>query len=171
METHSLSATLEDYLEAIYQLVKTRKVARVGAIAEKVSVHKSTVTAALHSLAKQGYVNYTPYKPVTLTPAGKKLGAKVYKRHKSLHRFLRDVLDIDTEEAEETACKMEHVIPPHIIKRFSAFADFVETCPRADALFANRCETHGESDTSRRDCATCLRETLEYLEKKQQERL
>ena len=52
-----LSDSLEDYLEAILELERTNKVARVKDIAEKMGVLKGSVTVALKNLAEKGYVN------------------------------------------------------------------------------------------------------------------
>lgn len=133
--TDKLSAKMEDYLEAVYVLGGTRDGARVGDIARQVRVHKSTATAALHTLAEQGLVDYTPYKPVKLARRGKQLGARIVKRHETLRRFLMEVLGVAEGVAEDTACKMEHVIPPDVVERFTAFADFVDKCPHAGARF------------------------------------
>ena len=48
-----LSSTLEDYLEAIFRIEKKKRAARVRDIAGRVGVTKSTVNAALKSLATQ----------------------------------------------------------------------------------------------------------------------
>ena len=52
-----LSSTLEDYLEAIFRLEKTKRTARVRDIAQTVGVSKSTVSAALKSLAGKNLVD------------------------------------------------------------------------------------------------------------------
>jgi DtxR family Mn-dependent transcriptional regulator len=145
--SNPLSAALEDYLEAIYVLAEDDG-ARVGDIAEHVGSHKSTVTAALHALAERGMVHYTPYKPVNLSAAGKRAAARVYQRHETLRRFLTEVLGVEKEAAEDAACKMEHVIPPDVINRFTAFADFVQFCPRASFVYSRGggyfCSEHPE---------------------------
>lgn len=137
MNEKALSASLEDYLETIYVLVNEQGVARGTArssdIAERMGVHKSTVTTALHALGSRGLVNYTPYKPVSLTADGRRRGRELLRRHKALHGFLVHVLRIDEETAEETACRMEHVIPPAVMERFNDFAAYMEQCPRTGA--------------------------------------
>jgi DNA-binding MarR family transcriptional regulator len=47
-----LSSTLEDYLKAIFSLEKKKRTARVRDIAQHMGVSKSTVSAALKSLAR-----------------------------------------------------------------------------------------------------------------------
>ena len=135
-EMQPLTSTLEDYLEAVFVLSSDSKGARVDDIAAHVGVHKSTVTAALHALSGRGLVDYVPYRPVSLTSRGRRLGATIRGRHKTLRRFLTDVLGIEGALAEDTACRMEHVVPPEVVERFTSFTDFVEACPHASGRFS-----------------------------------
>ena len=120
-----LSSTLEDYVEAIYNLERERRTARVRDIAEVVGVAKSTVNAALKSLASKGLVEYEPYELIVLTEAGRRTAADIVTSHEILRHFLQDVLMIDGEKAEESACRMEHTVDRQIIERFACFLAFV----------------------------------------------
>ena len=75
-----LSMSQEDYLEAILDLARQAGVARVKDIAERMRVAKSSVTVALRSLAKRGFVHYEPYQFVTLTEQGQLLARRVRSR-------------------------------------------------------------------------------------------
>jgi DtxR family Mn-dependent transcriptional regulator len=77
----SLSASLEDYLEAIYHLIEGGRVARVKDIAERMSVQMPSVTGAVRSLAAKELVDHDPYSYVTLTPAGEAIAREVVRRH------------------------------------------------------------------------------------------
>lgn len=68
--THTLSESLEDYLEAIYHIVSQKQAARATDISKRLNVNPSSVTGALRSLADKGLVNYAPYDIVTLTAEG-----------------------------------------------------------------------------------------------------
>jgi DtxR family Mn-dependent transcriptional regulator len=116
-----LTAKLEDYLEAIVALVDAHGVARVRDIAAAVSVHKSTVTSALRTLARRGLIHYRPYQFVTLTSDGEAAGRRVASRHGAIRRFLTEVLDVDEAVASENACRMEHVIDPQVLDRLIRF--------------------------------------------------
>lgn len=128
----TLTAALEDYLEAIYNLCRFGKVAHSRDIAESLNVHKSTVTAALKSLGNQGFINYSPYEAVTLTAEGEHLAKDVVRRHRALENFFTDVLVVDPDTAEKAACGMEHAIPRVIVDKLVAFADFIKRCPCTD---------------------------------------
>jgi DtxR family Mn-dependent transcriptional regulator len=129
--TEQLSESLENYLEAIFELEKTHKVARAKDIADKLNLQRGSVTGALKSLAGSGLINYEPYSFITLTPRGRKLAADIASRHRAIRNFLIKVLQIDAATAEETACRMEHVIDPKTFERLVCFINYVFTCPRA----------------------------------------
>jgi DtxR family Mn-dependent transcriptional regulator len=125
-EAENLSAPLEDYLETIAELIEDHGSARAGQIAKELSVHKSTVTAALQSLSRKGLVNYAPYQAATLTTDGESRAAEIIRRHESIKRFLTDVLLIADPVAEENACRLEHTLDDEVLARMGQFADFLE---------------------------------------------
>jgi len=132
-----LSASLEDYLEAIYHIVDKKQAAKARDIAQRLSVNSSSVTGALQILAKKGLVNYVPYDIITLTSEGERIARDVIHRHTSLQKFLVKILSVDKAEAEEAACKMEHVISPRIMERLVQFVKFFEKCPLGGVKWDN----------------------------------
>lgn len=152
----ALSASLEDYLEAIFHIAADKKVARSKDISNRLGVNNSSVTGALRALAERGLVNYAPYDLITLTDEGKAVAEDVIRRHEALRDFFVKVLFIDAQTAEEGACKMEHVIPQSILERFIEFVDFVELCPRAGADWIQRFESFCKGIPDRQLCSECI---------------
>ena len=120
-----LSASLEDYLEAIFNLAGESDVARSKDIARTLGVSKSSVTGALRLLKKKGLAHYEPYDYIPLTDAGKSAAAEVVKKHNILKSFFVDVLGVDVDIAHQTACKAEHTLGPEVIARLLCFIDFI----------------------------------------------
>ena len=120
-----LSASLEDYLEAIFNLAKESKVARSKDIAKSLCVSQASVTGALRVLKEKGLANYKPYDYVTLTETGRAAAAQVAKKHKILKSFFIDVLGIEPGIAQEAACKAEHTLGPEVIARLLCFIEFI----------------------------------------------
>lgn len=156
-----ISATLEDYLEVIFQIIEQEGAARVRDISRRVGVHKSTVTAALHTLAEKKLIHYAPYEAATLTAAGKQIASDVIRRHAAIERFLVEVLNVDPLSAEENACRIEHAADPNVIDRLLKFADFTERCPRVGAKWIEHlgyfCDGPGGSPR----CTRCMEMNLE----------
>ena len=130
-ENIGLSESLEDYLEVILKLEQAQKVARAKDIAEKMNVQRGSVTGALKNLKEKKLINYEPYSFITLTPKGKKLAREITRRHAVIKDFLFNVLQIDTETAEATACRMEHAIDKKTLERLVCFIDYVHKFPKA----------------------------------------
>lgn len=124
---HVVSASLEDYLEAIFHIAVEKGAARAKDIADRLDVKGSSVTGALRNLADKGMVNYVPYDIITLTGEGQRVARQVVRRHEVLRHFLVDVLLIDETVAEEEACKLEHAISCDVSTRLVLFLDFLKT--------------------------------------------
>jgi DtxR family transcriptional regulator, Mn-dependent transcriptional regulator len=163
-----LSASLEDYLKAIFRIVAVKQAARAKDISARLSVSNSSVTGALRTLADRGLINYAPYDLITLTPLGQTIARDIVRRQEALREFFTKVLAVDAETAEIGACKMEHEIPPAIVERFIQFVDFVEVCPRAGSQwihgFGYSCR-----DVSQEVCTDCVRSCLASVEGKRDE--
>jgi DtxR family Mn-dependent transcriptional regulator len=155
-----LSASLEDYIEAIYHIVEEKLVARSKEIAARLNVSRASVTEALRALARKGLINYAPYEAITMTEKGRRAAKDVIFRHEALKRFFKEVLALGEDIAEEGACRIEHAAPPEIISRMISFIDFMQRCPRGgDDLirgFNDFC-THGKTKVNCEDCVSnCL---------------
>lgn len=121
----NLSASLEDYLEAIFNLASESNIARSKDIANLLSVSRSSVTGALKVLKKRGLANYKPYGYVTLTESGREAAAEIVRKHNILKAFLINILRIEQDLAQQAACKAEHALGPEIITKLLYFIDFV----------------------------------------------
>lgn len=106
-----LSENVEMYLETIYVLTEGGALARTRDIAAEWKVSAPSATEMVQKLASQGYLHYEPYKGASLTPQGLEIGRGVIRKHRLLERFLVDIVKVPTEDAEDAACKLEHVIP------------------------------------------------------------
>jgi DtxR family transcriptional regulator, Mn-dependent transcriptional regulator len=125
-----LTSVMEDYLEAIFDLDRMKKVVRVKDIAKRMDVKMPTVSSMLKTLNDRGLVNYEKYEYVELTKKGEDVGKEMRHRHEVLLRFLTDILQIEFQIANEEACKMEHTLSPETLSSLTDFMEFIQTCPR-----------------------------------------
>jgi DtxR family Mn-dependent transcriptional regulator len=154
--TTGLSASLEDYLQAVYRIQAAKQAARPTDIAAAVGVNNSSVTGALRTLSGRGLVNYAPYDVITLTPEGMRAAEEVVRRHDVLLRFFTGVLNAETEEAESTACRVEHVISSEILDRLVRFVEFLEICPRAGTEWIQEFWERCGAGQTFESCGECL---------------
>jgi DtxR family transcriptional regulator, Mn-dependent transcriptional regulator len=120
-----LSASLEDYLEAIFNLGCDSEGARSKDVAEMLGVARSSVTGAMQALSEKGLANYRPYGCTTLTKSGRVLAAEVVRKHNILKSFFISVLGVDSDTAQQAACRAEHALGPEIIGRLLSFIEYV----------------------------------------------
>jgi len=124
--TQTLTPAMEDYLEVIDKLKKDKQVVRVKNIACELKVKMPSVSEALKSLAKDGFIRHRKYGDIELTDEGSRLAKEVRSRHQILFKFLHEVLGIDAKTADEDACKMEHVISLSTLEKLRRFLEFME---------------------------------------------
>ncbi len=120
-----LSRSMEDYLEAIYNLKVKSQFARVNEIAREMNVRMPSVTGALRSLAAKGLVRHQPYEGVELTQTGLDKARSVAHRHSAVREFLRNILGLAEDDAEAEACGLEHAIRADTLDKLLKFVEFV----------------------------------------------
>lgn len=114
----NLSASQEDYLEAIFEILLDRPAVRARDIARRLRVSGASVTTALRLLAKRHLIEYAPYEYVTLTEVGRDVGRRIARRHSVLREFFIEELGADRDEAEQCACRVEHAVTPALFDRW-----------------------------------------------------
>ncbi len=160
---HELTQSLEDYLEAIYELMQEVKNVRCSSIADRLNVKRPSVTSALRSLADKGLVVYSPYVPITLTDLGKQEAEKIIRRHRAMEIFLEKILGVDGKESHESACRLEHAMSGEVTTRLVEFVEFVDSCPRIGASLFRRSDYHCREKNNDHYCAMCIHGCLDEI--------
>lgn len=119
----NMTSSLEDYLEAVFVLSQKSRSVRMTDIAEFLKVSKPSVNRAVNTLTQNGFLEHITYGDIMLTPEGESCAANVLHRHKLIKRFLMDTLKVDEENAENDACKMEHVMSPVTIEKLYEYLE------------------------------------------------
>ena len=158
-----LSSTSEDYLETIYHIEIKKKVVRPKDISKAQNVAKSTVTAALQNLAEKRLINYEPYEVITLTDEGRNEAERIAVRHTIIKRFLQDVLRLKPEQADDTACKMEHTVDQNVLERFVCFLAFLRRHSPDGARWLDDFRRFLNSGTNGQSCKKCIKEYMNEL--------
>ena len=114
------TATAEDYVELIADLLREEGEARAVDLARRMGVSQPTVTATIGRLQRDGLVETKPYRGLFLTPEGERLAAAAKTRHDLVVRFLL-ALGLDHETAEADAEGVEHHVSEEALKAFARF--------------------------------------------------
>ena len=97
----------ENYLEAIYMLGEKRGSVRSIDVVNHLGFSKPTVSVAVHTLERNGFLTISPEGHLRLTEAGLEIAQRMYERHRVLSALLMH-LGVPEETALEDACKIEH---------------------------------------------------------------
>ncbi len=110
-----LSRQIEEYLEAIYRKEKKGENATTKEIAKELNITEASVSEMLRKLAKNGFIEHTPYGHAILTVKGKEIGKNILRKHRIIEKFLT-LIGVKRKIHEE-ACKLEHVVSDDVEKR------------------------------------------------------
>jgi DtxR family manganese transport transcriptional regulator len=108
---------VQDYVEAIADLLTTVGEARVTDLARKLGVTHVTVYRTLARLRQAGYVNTRPYRAIFLTATGRQLAVESKQRHETVVAFLQS-LGISRRAAQLDAEGIEHHVSPETLAAF-----------------------------------------------------
>ncbi len=104
-----VTESMENYLETILMLSKTKPVVRSVDVANELDFKKSSVSVAMKKLREQGEITVTKEGYIYLTESGKEIANMILERHEIISGWLMS-LGVSAETAMEDACKIEHVI-------------------------------------------------------------
>ena len=103
--------TAEDYVEAIADIIDRSGTCRGVDLAKHFAVSHVTVNRTVTRLQKEGLISTEPYRPILLTPKGKRLALASRQRHEIVHRFLL-AIGVDEKTAAIDAEGIEHHVSP-----------------------------------------------------------
>ncbi len=129
-----MSSSTEEYLEAIYNLSQNGQPATTSAISKRMKIAPASATEMLRKLADEEYVNYSPYRGVTLTSKGLNIGERMTRKHRLLERFLHDTLRIGNEKVHAEACAMEHSLSDEAERALCQSLNAPDKCPDDEKL-------------------------------------
>lgn len=145
MHEIKITSSLEDYLEAIAELIELSGHAHTKEIAQKLNVKMPSVTNALQTLSNLGLIHYRSHYPVELTESGAIAAAEILRRHNALKTFFTDIIMLEKKDADETACRMEHVTGSDIVERLITLSDYIKNDPSCAGLRAFLSEKFNQS--------------------------
>lgn len=107
--------TAEDYVEAIARLIDEQGQARVKDLTRLFGVSHVTVSRTIARLVRNGLAETEPYKPISLTPAGRRLAQRSRRRHELVVSFLCS-LGVDEDTARTDAEGIEHHVSDQTLR-------------------------------------------------------
>lgn len=144
-----ISKSLEEYLKIMYVLKKQNGNIRVTDIAKKMNCTKPSVNKAIYNLKDNGLLNYESYGTIELTKEGENLAKKILETYDIVYLFLKDVLNMEAEEAEKEAEKIKLAITDNTANKLAKYVHQVLDLNNLDCDY----------DINKEKCRCCARRT------------
>lgn len=126
------TATVEDYLQDIYDQLKDGKTVIAARMAERIGVSVPTAWATVQRMQRDGLVKVSDDHEIHLTARGTEAAESIKRRHFLTERLLVDILGLGWADAHEEAHLIEHAISPRVEERIMALLDNPTTCPHGN---------------------------------------
>jgi DtxR family transcriptional regulator, Mn-dependent transcriptional regulator len=115
-----LTAPVEDYLKAIYELERSGNAAGTNEIAAQLSIAAASVSGMVRRLADQGLIRHEKYRGVRLTASGRRAALRTLRRHRIIEAYLVEALGYPWDRVHEEAEQLEHAASDELIDRMAA---------------------------------------------------
>ena len=157
MKKHGeLTASLEKYLKAIYEIVKEKKATRVKDVSSKMKIGASSTSEAIKALAEKKYIDYEPYGVITLSQKGEKLVEEKLKRNEIISNFLKEVLMIDENKVAENTEQIEYALPEEVLGKLTNFISFMQTCSCKEPKWMKSYKYYAKNLKLKDKCISCI---------------
>ena len=115
-----LSAPVEDYLKAIYELEQSGAAAGTNELAARLRIAPASVSGMVRRLAEQGLIEHERYKGARLTPDGRAAALRTIRRHRVIETYLTTALGYAWDRVHDEAERLEHACSDELVDRMAA---------------------------------------------------
>jgi len=134
MPREKTSASREDYLKAIWEMVQEEQEPISARLAEELGVTPPAVTAALKRMTRDGLLRVERSGRIALTRKGSGMADRLAMRHQLAEKLLTEVIGLDWTRAHDEAERLEHGISPEVEKLLLARFGADGYCPHGVPL-------------------------------------
>lgn len=126
----AMSESIEMYLLRIALLRTEGQPVPIPTLAHELSVSTVSANEMCRRLVDKGLIEYEPYKGVTLTARAETLARRVLRNRRLWEVFFVEKLGLAPGEADEVACRFEHVTPDSLANHLAAFLGYPPVSPQ-----------------------------------------
>ena len=142
-----ISKSSEEYLKTMYILKQQNGNVRVTDIAQKMNCTKPSVNKAIYNLKDEGLLNYESYGTIELTDSGENLAKKILEAYDIVYVFLKDVLNLEEDDAKKEAGRIKLAITDKTINKLAKYVHKVLGLSNLDCDY----------DINKEKCRCCAR--------------
>jgi len=129
-----ITNTKENYIKALFYLHQKSEDISLSELGEELQVSKPTANDMIKKLQSDGMVISEKYKPIKLTAEGKKMAARIIRKHRLSEMFLVQVMNFGWEEVHKIAEDLEHLKEEKFFDRMDELLGFPTTDPHGSPI-------------------------------------
>lgn len=130
----TISASVEDYLTAIYRLTPEGKPIGPSRLAEFMGLSGPSISLMMKRLSDQGLVVKDNGRGVALSQEGENRALAVLRKHRLAERFLVDRLGLDWALAHVEAHRFEHALSDAVTDALERYLGHPSSCPHGQPI-------------------------------------
>lgn len=112
----------EMYLETIYRLSEHGRLpVKSVDVAKRLAISRPSVNRAVNTLKNDGYIIQQNYGDIMITEKGLAAAERIFFKHRLITQFLICSLSLSPAQAEEDACRIEHVVSDAAVDSMIAY--------------------------------------------------
>jgi DtxR family Mn-dependent transcriptional regulator len=130
----AVSQIMHFYAAEIYRLQQDYEQVPLSLLTEHMDISAQAIANMVQRMKKAGYLNYEPYRGVTLTPEGETIAMPALRRHRLVEVFLVRVMHYDWAAAHELSDVFERGVNEEIEDRIDELTDHPKRCPHGEPI-------------------------------------
>jgi DtxR family Mn-dependent transcriptional regulator len=136
--TGEVTSTIESYLEAVFELDEIAERVTQARLARWFGVSPPAASEVVHRMERMGLVRFGDGMTILLTDDGHRRAAELAVRHRTIERYLVDVLGVPWHLADDEVRKMEPGVSDVVFERMRALLGDVDRCPHGNPIPGTR---------------------------------
>lgn len=130
-----MTVSVENFVKTIFnQSMGSGAESKLSTIAGLLNITNAAATDMARKLAVKKLVNYTKYKPLSLTEKGNHLALNVIRKHRLWESFLHRTLDLSLHEIHREAEDLEHFTSDFLADKIEKYLGNPVTDPHGDPI-------------------------------------
>jgi DtxR family Mn-dependent transcriptional regulator len=129
-----ITPAMEDYLKAIFRIGHDGQEVSNQRLTEELGLSGASVSNMLKRLHELNLIVHTPYRAISLTPAGNAVALEVIRHHRLLELFLAKALGMEIDQVHQEADRLEHHVSEELERRIEQALGYPEFDPHGHPI-------------------------------------
>lgn len=129
-----ITPAMEDYLKAIFRIGHDGRDVSNQRLTEELGLSGASVSNMLKRLHELNLIVHTPYRAISLTPAGNAVALEVIRHHRLLELFLAKALGMEIDQVHQEADRLEHHVSEELERRIEQALGYPEFDPHGHPI-------------------------------------